>query len=82
MACACKVAKNINDIQKYYGVKNNSVKTDIKGKIKLFLKKIVVGGVCLFFSPFFLIFLIIRKIITNKPLSITRLIKKKNNVRN
>ena len=82
MACACKVAKNIQDIQKHYGIKNNNVKTNIRSRIKIFFKKILIGVICILFSPIFLTYLVIRKIITNKPLSITRLIKKNKNVRN
>lgn len=82
MACACKVTKHINDIHKHYGENKDTIKTDIRGYIEIFLKKCLIVLICLPLFPLFLIFLTIRKIITNKPISISGFLKLKKNVRN
>lgn len=81
MACACKVGRHIDKINKQYGIENSVIKTDIRGNMITFLKKIFVVIICLPFFPLALIFLAIRKIITDKPISITRFIKIHKNVR-
>lgn len=56
MACACKVSQNITYLQKKYGVKEKvSKKTNIKLKVKVFFKKIIIGFICILFFPIFLI---------------------------
>lgn len=80
MACACKVNTHINNINKKYG-STQTVKTDIKGKIRVGMYKLFIGLICLPIFPLMLIYLIFRKFITNKPISITRFIKQKRNVR-
>lgn len=77
MACACKVNKHIDNIRNQYGAKSPTVKTNINNKIKIFFKKMIIGIICLPFIPIFFIFLLIRKIITNKPISINRFVKLK-----
>jgi hypothetical protein len=82
MACACKVNKHIDDIQKHYGTTKGVVKTNIRESINVFIKKCLLALIILPFFPIFFIFLIIRKCITNKPISISGFIKLKKNVRN
>lgn len=82
MACACKVSEHINKIQKQYGVKQPTVKTNIKENIQIFFRKVLVSAICLPFIPIIAIGLIIRKLITNKPISISGFINIIRNVRN
>ncbi len=82
MACACKVSEHINKIQKQYGVKQPTVKTNIKENIQIFFRKVLVLAICLPFIPIITIGLIIRKLITNKPISISGFINIIRNVRN
>ena len=37
MACACKVNKHIDDIQKHYGTTKGVVKTNIRESINVFI---------------------------------------------
>ena len=76
MACACKVNTHINNINKKYGA-TKTIKTDIKSKVYIWLKKIFISLICLPMFPLILIFLVVRKFITNKPISISKLIKRK-----
>ena len=56
MACACKVTKHINDIHKHYGENKDTIKTDIRGYIEIFLKKCLIVLICLPLFPLFLIY--------------------------
>lgn len=77
MGCACKVNTHINKIEQHYGTKIlPSKKTNISNSIKLFFKKCAIGLICLPFTPFIFLFIGARKIITNKPISLDKLIKK------
>lgn len=82
MACACKVTEHINKIQKQYGVKQPTIKTNIKETIVVFFHKVLIWLICLPFIPIIAIGLIIRKLITNKPISISGFINFIRNVRN
>ncbi len=76
MACACKVSKYLNRVEQRYGTNIRSTKkTDISGKIKTFFKKVLIWIVCLPFIPIVFIYLLLRKCLTNKPISIDNLIK-------
>lgn len=80
MACACKVAQHVQEIHSKYGSKP-MVKTNIKEKINIFFKKMFIFLLCLPILPFIFLFLLIRKIVTNKPLSLKRFIKLNKHVR-
>ena len=82
MACACKVTEHINKMQKQYGVKQPTIKTNMKGLVTIFFRKVLIWLICLPFIPIFTIGLIIRKLITNKPISISGFINIVRNVRN
>ena len=75
MGCACKVNQKINEIQKVYGVNNNSIKTNITGEIKVSFKKLLITLICLPFIPLMLIFVGVRWFFTKKPLSIKKIFK-------
>jgi len=81
MGCACKVGKQIDKIHKQYGTIPPTVKTNIKEKILIFFKKILISIILIPLYPVIFLYLIIRGFITNKPISISRFIKKKNDVR-
>lgn len=81
MACACKVNTQINKIQEKYGVSKPTVKTNIKGQISIFFKNLLLLLMCLPLCPLILLYIIVRKCFTNKPISISRFIKLKKNVR-
>ena len=81
MGCACKVNEKINKIYTQYGTIKPAAKTNIRGKINLFLGKILTLICIIFLFPIFFPYLILRKIFTNKPISIIRLIKRDKNVR-
>lgn len=81
MACACKVNKQINKIHKIYGIQD-TVKTDIKGLITSFFKKIFLFILYIPLMPIFGIYLVIRKFFTNKPISIDKFVKRSKDVRN
>lgn len=76
MACACKVSKYLNRVEQRYGTNiRPTKKTDISGKIKTFFKKALIWIVCLPFIPIVFIYLLLRKCLTNKPISLDNLIK-------
>lgn len=78
MACACKVNRQISLIEKKYGTNVlPSKKTDIANKVKLILKKGLVLMVCLPFLPIMVIYVLMRKCFTNKPITLDKLIKMK-----
>ena len=81
MACACKVTEHINKIQKQYGVKQPTVKTNMRETMMFFFRKVLIWVICLPIIPIITICLIIRKIITNKPISISGFINIIRNVR-
>ena len=74
MGCACKVDKQINKIHNQYGVATPMIKTNIKDGITIWFKKIFL----LPLYPIIFIYLVMRGFITNKPISISRFIKRKN----
>ena len=81
MGCACKVNQHITNITKQYGT-SKTIKTNIKDKVNLWFKKLFIGLICVPFLPLMVIYLIVRKCITNKPILINRFIKRTKNVRN
>ena len=81
MACACKVNKQIEKINKIYGTQE-TVKTDIRGLVSLFFKKILLFILYIPLIPFFSLYLLIRKFFTNKPIVIDKFVKRRRNVRN
>jgi hypothetical protein len=81
MACACKVNKQIEKINKIYGTQK-TVKTDIRGLVSIFFKKILLFILYIPLIPFFSLYLLIRKFFTNKPIVIDKFVKRRRNVRN
>lgn len=81
MACACKVNKQIEKINKIYGTQK-TVKTDIRGLVSIFFKKILLFILYIPLIPFFSLYLLIRKFFTNKPIIIDKFVKRRRNVRN
>ena len=81
MACACKVNRQIEKINKIYGTQK-TVKTDIRGLVSIFFKKILLFILYIPLIPFFSLYLLIRKFFTNKPIVIDKFVKRRRNVRN
>lgn len=81
MACACKVNKQIEKINKIYGTQE-TVKTDIRGLVSIFFKKFLLFILYIPLIPFFSLYLLIRKFFTNKPIVIDKFVKRRRNVRN
>ena len=81
MACACKVNKQIEKINKIYGTQE-TVKTDIRGLVSIFFKNILLFILYIPLIPFFSLYLLIRKFFTNKPIVIDKFVKRRRNVRN
>lgn len=76
MGCSCKVKRHLTKIEKQYGTKIlPSKKTEISNQIKLTLKKIGVWILLLPLTPLMIIWILTRKIFTNKPIFIGNLIK-------
>jgi hypothetical protein len=82
MACACKVTEHISNIQKQYGIKKPVVKTNIRAEIKMFFYNLLMLSICFPLSPIILIYLIVRKLVSNKPISISKFINALKNVGN
>ena len=82
MGCACKVGSHIDKINKMYGSSNKTVKTDIRGIVNIFLKKMLILFLCIIISPLIIMYLLIRKIFTNKPFIVDKFVKRRKNVRN
>ena len=78
MGCACKVDKQINKIHNQYGGATPMIKTNIKDGITTWFKKIFLNIILLPLYPIIFLYLVIRGFITNKPISISRFIKRKN----
>lgn len=78
MACACKVQTYINQVERRYGTKIASKKpSNIKGVVRTFFKKIIVALILIPFIPIILVSLFLRKLFTNKPITLDNFIKKK-----
>lgn len=78
MGCACKVDKQINKIHNQYGAVTPMIKTNIKDGMTIWFKKIFLNIILLPLYPIIFLYLVIRGFITNKPISISRFIKRKN----
>ena len=75
--CACKVSRQISEIEKRYGTKAMPAKkTHIADDINLFLKKMGIHIICLPFVPIMILYVLIRKCFTEKPISIDKFIRK------
>lgn len=76
MGCACKVNRHISKIEERYGTKVlPNKKTHIVNDIKLFFKKTGIFLVCLPFIPIMVLYVLLRKCFTNKPMSIDKIFK-------
>lgn len=74
MACACKVNQRINEINKTYGISNRkTIKTNIVGNVRLFIKQCLIYLLCLPLIPFMVLFTGFRHFFTKKPLSIKKI---------
>lgn len=74
MGCACKVEKQLSYLQERYGEKMpESKKTDIKGIVKKAILKVPFAIMTIAISPFLLLFILLRKILTSKPIKIDKL---------
>lgn len=84
MSCACKVTRYVNSLEKRYGTNiMPTKKTNIRESIRTNFIKIIELLLIVFFIPIIILFLIVRKIFTKKPISIDNLFKLKNkHVRN
>ena len=82
MGCACKVNKQIDDINKIYGSKKKQPKTNIKENITVILYNMLVYLLYIIFIPFLSLYILIRRIFVNKPILLDGFIKQKRNVRN
>lgn len=76
MACACKVNRQISLIEKHYGTNAlPSKKTHIADDIKLFFKKGIIFLICIPFIPIMVLYTIIRKCFTKKPIELDKIFK-------
>jgi hypothetical protein len=76
MACACKVTKYVNRIEKRYGNKTwNSKKSNVSGIIKNVIKKGVVILICIPIVPIMLTYILVRNCFTKKAISIDKVFK-------
>lgn len=76
MACACKVTKYINKVEKRYGKHSwNDRKSNISGMIGTAIKKTLTWIIILPLIPFFMAYILIRKRFTQKAISIDKLFK-------
>ena len=82
MGCACKVNKHIDKINKIYGKNKVSKKSNIRGLVSNSTQNILFSLLYILIIPFIVFYILIRKFITNKPISIDRFIKRKKYVRN
>lgn len=82
MACACKVNKQIEKIHKIYGTETKRHETNIRGLVSNFFQKVLIIILYIPLTPFFSLYLLIRKFFTNKPIVIDKFVKRRRNVRN
>jgi hypothetical protein len=82
MACACKVNKQIEKINKLYGNKKEQPKTNIKNSFSIILYNILIYLLYIPLIPILSVYIILRKLFTNKPISLDGFIKRNKNVRN
>lgn len=82
MGCACKVNQQIENINKIYGNGKISQKTNIKELFSSILYRVIIYILYILFFPIIIIYLLFRKFITNRPISLDSFIKHKKNVRN
>lgn len=77
MGCACKVNKQIDNINNIYGNRKIQPKTDIKGLFKSIFYRSVIYLLYIPLIPILGSYILIRKFITNKPISLDSFIKRK-----
>ena len=82
MGCACKVNTQIEKINQIYGNRKEQPKSNIRGIVYSTISKGLIFLLYIPLIPIISIYILIRKIFTNKPFSIDGLIKRKKNVRN
>lgn len=81
MACACKVNNHIDKIYKQYGTHKPLVKTNIKEKIIKGVGNVFIWILSIPIMPLIFLYFLIRKLITNKPISINGFVKQVKNVK-
>lgn len=77
MACNCKVKADIQYLNKQYGV-GPSKKTNIRGSVKTFFKKVFVGALVILAIPFMIIMILFNIARGKKVTKIEELFKFKN----
>ncbi len=82
MACACKVNQQIDQLHKVYGVNKKKSKTNIRSMVSLVFHNVLIYLLYIPIMPIFSLYILVRKIFTNKPIYLDGLIKRNKNVRN
>ena len=82
MGCACKVNKQIEKINQIYGNKKEQPKTNIREMVSSLMYKSFIYLLYVPLIPILSVYILIRKVFTNKPISLDGLIKRRKNVRN
>lgn len=78
MACACKINQQITYLQKHYGTNQpQSKESNIRGMVGESTKKVLITLLLIPISPLMITYLIIRRLFSQKPISIGKFIKKK-----
>lgn len=78
MACACKVTKYVNRIDKRYGQKTwQNKKSNISGMIKNWFYNALIAIISLPFLPIITLYLIVRKCFSKKPILLDKIFKLK-----
>lgn len=76
MACACKVTKYINKVEKRYGKHSwNDRQSNISGIISSTIKKMLMWMVVIPLTPIFMTFILVRNCFTKKPISVDKIFK-------
>jgi hypothetical protein len=76
MACACKVTKYVNKIEKRYGKKTwDNNKTNISGLIKKAFSKVFFTVIILPLTLPIILFFLIRNCFNKKPISLDKIFK-------
>jgi hypothetical protein len=79
MGCACKVSRHINKIEEKYGTNIRPIKkTNISDYIKNGLKKCLIMVILLPIIPLMFIYVLLRNMVTKKPISIDKIFNIKN----
>jgi hypothetical protein len=75
MGCSCKVGQHISQIEKRYGVSAQPQRTQIREYSKMLMKNGLLFLLALPFLPLMIVFVLLRRVFTKKPISIYKLFK-------